>query len=323
MTWLYVTLGVIFGLILLCLITSLVCFFIVFYSPKRKTLGPDEYEIPPGKIYEPYRDYMISWAKKARAMPHEDITITSYDGLTLFGRYVEQTKGAPIEILFHGYRGYVERDLSGAIDRCFSIGRNALIVDQRASGKSEGNVITFGAKEKYDCVAWANYVAQRFGPEQEIILCGVSMGGATVTMASSMELPENVVCTLADCPYSTASGIIKKIIKDLKLPVWLLFPFVQLGALLFGGFKLEDASPLEAVKNCKVPIIFIHGDNDDFIPHQMSDELYEACPTLKKIVKIEGAGHGLAFPTNKEKYYGALLDFEKQWRAYKEQKNAT
>ena len=317
MVALYITLGIIGSILLICLITSLVCFFIVFYSPKRKELGPDEYEIPPGTIYEPYRDYMVMWAKKSREMPHEDMEITSFDGLKLKGRYLENRKGAPIEIIFHGYRGYGERDLSGAIDRCFSIGRNVLIVDQRASGKSEGNVITFGIKERYDCIAWVNHVIERFGKETEIILCGVSMGGATVALASGEELPSNVVCILADCPYSTASGIIKKIIKEMKLPVWLLYPFVKLGARLFGGFNLEETSPLEAVKRSKTPIIFIHGDADAFVPYEMSKELYEACSCLKKLVKIEGAGHGLAFPVNKEKYYGALLEFEKEWQEYK------
>ena len=304
----------IFTISILVLLTSFICFFKVFYSPKRKALGEDEYEIPEGEIYEVFRDDIIAWTKKFRTTPHEDVSITSYDGLTLRGKYYEHKKGAITELLFHGYQGNAERDLSGGVERCFSLGRNALIIDNRASGTSEGSVITFGVREKRDVLSWIDFAIERFGKDVKLVLTGVSMGAATVLMASGENLPENVVCTLADCPYSSQKEIIKKVIRDMKLPDGLLYPFVKLGARIFGRFDLEEDTPIEAMKRCSVPIIFIHGDTDAFVPDSMSDELYTACVSKhKSVVKISGAGHGLAFPVGRDLYVNALAEFEKEW----------
>ena len=298
---------------LAALITAFVCYMRVFYSPKRKPLGPDDFPLPPGDVYIPYHSFIIESIKQMRAMPHEDIKIKSHDGLTLAGKYFECKPGAPLELLFHGYQGSGERDLSAGIERCFAMGRNALIIDQRSHGESEGRTTTFGIKERFDCLRWIEYANERFGKDTKIIITGVSMGAATVMMAAGEQLPENVVCVLADCGYSSAKAIIIKVISEMGLPAKLLYPFVRLGALVFGGFNLEQTSPIEAVKKAKVPIIFIHGDTDDFVPHSMSAELYEACSSEhKSFVTSPGAGHGIAYPVNREIYINALLDFEKK-----------
>lgn len=310
---LYISLGVIAGIVLIILTVSLICYFMAFYSPKRKECSPEEYKFQLEELYEPYRQDMIKWMKDARALNPENLKIKSHDGLTLVGKYYEYKKGAPIEILFHGYKGNGERDLSGGIERCFAIERNAIIVDQRGAGESDGHTITFGIKEHLDCIKWAEYVSERFGSDTKIILTGVSMGAATVLMASGKELPKNVVCILADCGYSTPREIIMKTIKEMKLPPKIMYPFVKLGAKIFGHFNLDEYSPIEAVKNSKTPTIFIHGTNDDFVPYSMSEKMYEECTAKKSLVPIEGAGHGLAYPVNKEKYLQALQDFELQW----------
>lgn len=291
---------------------AFICFYRVFYSPRRKPLGEDQYEIPQGAIYEPHREEMVAWIKQTRSMPREDMEITSFDGLTLRGKYYEYRAGAPVEILFHGYQGNAERDLSGGVERCFSLGRNALVVNQRACGDSDGHVITFGIRERRDCLAWVDHVIARFGKDVKIILTGISMGAATVMMAAGETLPPNVVCILADCGYSSAREIIKKIIREMHLPADLLYPFVKLGAKLYGHFDLEETSPIEAVAKSKTPIIFIHGDTDDFVPCDMSRALYEACASPKNLTPIQGAGHGLAYPVNKQAYLTALAEFEKK-----------
>lgn len=305
--------GIALSLSLIALITAFICYMRVFYSPKRKPVGPDEFPLPPGEIYEPHYDDMIAWMKEIRAMPHEHITIKSHDGLTLSGDYYEYAPGAPIELLFHGYQGSGERDLSAGVERCFALGRSAVIIDQRSHGKSEGRTTTFGVKERFDCIAWINYITERFGKDTKIIITGVSMGAATVMMAAGENLPDNVVCVLADCGYSSARAIIKKVIAEMGLPANLLYPFVRLGAFVFGHFNLEETSPIEAVKKAKIPIIFIHGDTDAFVPHSMSKELYEACASkYKRFVTSPGAGHGLAYPLNKELYINALREFEEE-----------
>ena len=306
----YIALWIVLGALGLLLVASFVCFIMVFYSKKRKPLGEDEYDIPPGRAYEAHREQIIAWTKEMRTLPHEKIKIKSYDGLTLCAKYYEYKKGAPTEILFHGYRGNSERDLCGGVNRCFSIGRNALIVDQRAAGESDGHIITFGIREHRDALSWVKYANERFGIQTTLILTGISMGAATVLMASAEPLPENVKCILADCSYSSTKEIIKEVLRKMKLPTGIFYPLIRLGALIFGGFDIEKNSPIKAMEKSKIPTIFIHGDKDKFVPCYMSEQLYEACRSdKKKFVKVAGAAHGLAFPVAREEYLEALREF--------------
>lgn len=309
----YIVLGVAGGLLLLAFLMTLICFLIVFYSPKRRPLGEDEFEIPKGEIYEVYRDDMIRWTREIRNMKRESFEIKSHDGLTLRGKYYEYSKDAPLEILFHGYRGNSERDLSGAVHRCFDLKRSALIVDHRASGESDGHVITFGILERLDLLLWVNFAVSHFGEDKKIMITGISMGAATVMMSLSENLPKNVVSALADCGYTSPKEIIIKVMRDLHLPPAIFYPFTKLGARIFGGFNLEETSALEGVSKTKLPIIFIHGEGDDFVPCEMSERLYSLCSSEhKKLYTVPGVGHGLAYPANPEGYYKALSDFENE-----------
>ena len=299
------------ALVFVCLAVAFVCFMLVFYSGRRRLPEGEDYEIPSGDIYEVYREDMRKWTMWIRQLPQERIEIKSEDGLTLRGTYYEYAPDAPIEILLHGYRGYAERDLNGGVERCFALGRSVILVDQRGSGHSEGHVITFGIRECRDCVAWVKEVNRRFGEDRVVLISGVSMGAATVMMAAGeSDLPQNVACCLADCGYSSAREILHKVLRDLKLPVWFFYPFIKLGARIFGGFSLESNSPMEAVKRSKIPMFFVHGDEDDFVPCDMSRQLYEACASSKKHFHVsKGAGHGLAYPVEREAYVSVLADF--------------
>lgn len=295
--------------LLLCLLTAFVCFLIGFYSPPRKPLPEGQIDLPEGEIYEPFHPAMKRWAEEARALPQEPVQITTPDGLTLRGIYYEFSPDAPVEIMVHGYRGNSERDMSGGVQRCFRLGHSALIVDQRASGKSDGSVITFGIREHQDCLLWLDYVLRRFGPDVRVILTGISMGAATVMMTADKNLPENVMGILADCGYTSPKDIILEVIPKMKLPAKLMYPFVRLGAILFGHFDPEADSPGKALQNSTVPVIFFHGDGDDFVPCAMSRENFGVCASRKKLVIVPGAGHGLAYPTDIEGYLKEVKEF--------------
>ena len=176
MDFLWIGLGVIGFCLLAVLVTSIVCYFRMFYSPKRKALGPDEYAIPDGDIYEVFREDMIKWTKMIRAYPYKEYAIQSFDGLTLRAKYFECKPGAPIELMFHGYKGNAERDLNGGVERCFKLGHSALLIDHRAAGFSDGHVITFGILEKRDCLRWIEFAIKEFGEDIRLILTGISMG---------------------------------------------------------------------------------------------------------------------------------------------------
>lgn len=290
------------------LVAASICFFRIFYNARK---GPrEEYPTPKGELYDPYRPQMIQWIKQIRAMPHEKVSITSHDGLKLVGKYYEHKKGAPIEILFHGYRGCADADLGGGVFRCFALERNALIVDHRASGDSEGHVISFGALESRDCLAWVDFVIKNIDPDAKIILTGISMGAATVLSAATMPLPPNVIGVLADCGYTSTRAIVKKVMREMGLPADLLYPFARLGAILFGHFDPDARSPISSMQKCRLPVIFFHGDTDDFVPCSMSEENYAACTAAhKRLVVVPGAGHGLCFPLNMQEYLKEAGDF--------------
>ena len=297
------------GLCLLVLLTAFICYCIGFYAPPRKPSPPDHIDTPVGEIYDPYRPAMEQWARETRALPQEAMEVTSFDGLTLHGIYYEYAPGAPIELMFHGYRGNAERDLSGGVQRCFRLGHSALLVDQRCCGKSDGRTITFGIKEHRDLLTWLAHMETRFGADVKIILTGISMGAATVMMAADKDLPENVIGILADCGYTSARDIMLVVIRKMGLPPRLMYPFARLGARLFGGFDPEDGSPIESMRRSRYPVIFFHGESDDFVPCYMSRENYEACTSRKKLITVPGAGHGLAYPVAKEQYLDAVREF--------------
>lgn len=309
---LFIALSVASAVVVLTLAVSYICFRMAFYTDRKSDPKEGEFSIPEGEIYEPYRDQMINWMKEVRKLKCEDCYITSFDNLRLHGKYYEYSKDAPIELMFHGYRGNGERDLCGGVQRCFRLKRNVLIVDQRASGKSEGNVISFGINESRDCQSWVDFIIKRFGENSRIILTGISMGGATVLMAAGRELPKNVIGVLADCSYSSPREIIKKVIRDMRLPATLLFPFVKLGARVFGRFNIDETSPLKAMEKCKLPVIFIHGEADAYVPCEMSRQTYSACTAPKVLLTVKDAGHGLAYLVDPDSYFSTLISFCEQ-----------
>jgi len=294
---------------LIVVLAAYICYRIAFYVPPRKNVDTDAITIPSGAAYEPFRDQMVSWIREIRALPQVQFQITSYDGLKLSGKFYEFAPGAPIELMFHGYRGNAERDLSGGVQRCFQLGRSALVVDQRCSGSSDGTAITFGVKEHLDCLKWIDFMIGHFGSDVRIILTGISMGAATVLMAAGRDLPPNVIGVLADCGYNSSRDIMFAVIRNMKLPPQLCYPFVKLGARIFAHFDPDAWSPEQAVRHCKVPVIFFHGDGDGFVPCWMSRINYEACVSRKKLVIIPGADHGLSYPVAPECYLKALWDF--------------
>ncbi len=287
-----------------------------FYVSKKQKAKNNALDIPRGDIYLPYREKMLGWIDEVRKLPYKEFTIKSFDGLTLYAKYYEYKKGAPIELMFHGYRGRGERDLCGGVQRCFDLGRSAFIVDQRTAGKSDGNVITFGINESRDCLDWVDFIIKTFGDDVKIILTGISMGASTVMIAAGNPLPKNVIGVLADCGFTSAKEIIKIVIKQMKIPPNIAYPFVKLGAIVFGHFNPDKTSAIESMQKCKVPVIFIHGKSDDFVPCYMSEQNYQKCTAPKKLVTVDDAGHGLAYILDRDLYMKSVIEFDEVMNTY-------
>ena len=301
---LWITITVI---LLLIVAISLYVYMIAFYSPKNKRNTLDD---PlQGAQYEAVSEHIFRISHIMERIPCESVTIISFDGCRLSGRYYHIRDGAPLELLFHGYRSCAFRDCSGGHALSRKMGFNALVVDQRAHGESDGTTICFGIKEHKDCLCWIQYANNRFGSHTPIILSGLSMGAATVLMATNLDLPDNVKCVLADSPYSAPSEIIEKVCADLHYPVLLCRPFIHLGAWLFGHFRLNACTAKEAVSHAKIPILLIHGEDDLLVPCSMSYEIAQ-CSTAPVDVRIfEGAGHGLSYLIDPLRYEAAVYDF--------------
>lgn len=282
------------------------------HSAKEKR-NADPYEVPRGRQYQAVGEKMRSLVRELAELPFERVEITAFDGTLLVGRYYHVRDGAPVQIQFHGYRGMALRDFCGGNKLAREMGQNTLLVDQRANGQSGGHTITFGVKERRDCLYWIRYVSERFGADTPIFLSGVSMGAATVLMATELPLPQNVLGVIADCPYSSPEEIIRKVCKeDRHLPPAPSFLLVRLSARLFGRFNVREASAVEAVRRTALPILLIHGEADRFVPCDMSREIARACASPCTLVTVPDAGHGLSYLTDTEAYKTAVETFVRQ-----------
>lgn len=298
-----IAVGVLLAVVLLA---ALYAYWVTFFVPKRTE---DIYLLPSGEQYDGHREHMRRCIDRLNAVPYEAVTIRAFDGKQLFGRYYHVREGAPVQLQFHGYRGGALRDLCGGTPFAIRLGHNVLLVDQRAHGSSEGRTITFGARERRDCQSWCRYAYERFGKSTPLILSGVSMGAATVLMASDMELPETVKAVVADCPYTSAGEIIGQVAGTLGLPGKPSAVFCSIGALVYGRFRLGSASALESVKRTKLPVLLIHGEDDRFVPCDMSRRLYAACGSEVRLETFPKAAHGMSYMQDPKRYEEVVQSF--------------
>ena len=309
MIWLYISLGAFAAILVTVICGAIYGYRKGFYISKRgkekkgSTLDIERLLLSNEKVQQMILDFS--------GREFEPVTITSYDGTRLFGKYFHIKDGAPLQIQFHGYKGNAYRDFCGGNKLALMLEHNTLLIDQRAHGQSEGHTVSMGLRERLDCLCWANYAYERFGDNIPIFLAGVSMGGATVLMASELQLPKTVCGIIADCPFSNGPDVVKGFIKRITgIPVKVAYPFAYLGALIFGGFRLDRVSAKSAVQNTKIPIAIFHGTSDTIVPYEMGAELYECCSSDDKFLfTFEGAEHGFSFMTDPDKYIKSTFDF--------------
>lgn len=299
----YIVLGVLAAI----LVAAFVCYRIAFAVNKRLLQNPRE--MLPGEQYEALKERILPLVDEAVALPYEDVWITSADGFRLHGYYYETAAGAPIEVQVHGYKSIAIRDFSGGLQHSLSSGHNVLLIDQRAHGKSEGRCLTFGILEREDVRLWVQYLCDRFGEDVKIVLVGVSMGAATVMMAAGADLPQNVKGIVADSGYTSPKEIICNDIRSRGLLPAVFYPLLRLGAFLYGHFDLEQCDAPTVLAETTLPVLFIHGEDDRFVPCEMSRRCYEACGADKTLLTIPDAGHGLGFLIDNAGYTAALADF--------------
>ena len=289
------------------LVISFGIYWAVFHSPdRRQNIDRNIPRLPELKARGADTQKFIVRFEK---VPFETVYTTSSDGLRLRGRLYMTAEDAPFVIGFHGYRGTPMRDLSAGVYTYFDCGCNVLLIEHRAHCGSEGHTITYGVKERYDCLRWIEFVRERFGEDRPVVLAGISMGAATVLMASGLDLPSNVRGIIADAPFTSPEAIIHTVCSSIHLPYFVVGPFIRLAARLYAGIGLRDADAAEAVKRTPVPILLIHGEADGFVPCEMGRQIAAANPEMIELHTFPDAGHGLSFLVDQPRYERLVRDF--------------
>ena len=295
---------IIIGLIVLVAIFTLIPYVfyrMVFYHKPSKQISA--YKVPNNPQYQKDKEKMLALIETLDGLPYESVYIKAEDGVTLFGRYYHQADGAPLHIQMHGYKGHGIRDFCGGNKIARENGQNTLIVDQRAHGKSTGRTITFGVKEQVDCISWIRYANERFGHDTKIILSGVSMGAATVLLAAARaDLPRNVVGVIADCPYNSAERIISKVCEDRGYPSHGAFRIIRIGGKMFGKFDVCEANVINVASRIRIPVLLIHGEDDRFVPVEMSCAMHRANPGYIQLETFPNAAHGVSYIEDTDRY---------------------
>lgn len=244
------------------------------------------------------------------ALPREDVWLTAPDGARLLGRVLvpEHPNGRTM-LLCHGARSSGIGEYRFMAPYLYKNGYTLVIPDHRGCGESDGKYMGYGTHESKDTFLWLRYAKERF-PENSIFLLGISMGAATVLMMSNHLEDAAVKGVIADCPYTSAwDEFSYQMHTSFHLPDFPILHICDLYCRALCGYAFKAASPLESVKCAKKPILFIHGSADDFVPTFMQDILFDACPTEKEKLTVEGAVHARSYYTNPTLYNQTLLTF--------------
>ncbi len=246
-----------------------------------------------------------------REGPFEEVYITSYDGLQLYGQLFHGKNPNRTVIMSHGYQSSPNHDFGGAIGMYMQDGANVLVVHHRAHGKSQGEYICFGAKERYDIRDWCKYVVSRFGEQHTIVLAGISMGATTILLAACLpDIPKQVVGVVADCGFTSPVEEYRHVLRTrFHLPAFPLLPIAERICLHRAGFGFTAFSTEEALKRCSIPILFAHGDRDTFVPVSHTEKAYAACASRKELLIVPDAEHGVSFLQDEPLYRGTVKRF--------------
>lgn len=211
-------------------------------------------------------------------------------------------------IAVHGYTSSAE-GMTRYIRNFYEQGFHVVAPDLRGHGRSEGDYIGMGWHDRLDMLQWIDKIIE-IDPNAEIVLFGISMGGATVMMTSGEELPSNVKVIVEDCGYSSVSDVFVYQLDDLfGLPEFPVLNAANTITKIRAGFDLYEASAVQQVEKSQKPMLFIHGNQDTFVPYEMLDEVYEAANVEKEKLIIEGAGHGEAEKVDPETYWNTVWKF--------------
>ncbi len=304
--------GIVITLLTACLIFSLIVFNACFKRSKdperdiENSINAIERNCKNGSMIRAGREWLLS-------QPCEEHYITSRDGLRLHGIFIPNPNSDRVAVLVHGYHGSYSFDFA-SVASAYYHKRNCSVFlpDQRTHGKSEGEYITFGAYERYDIVDWCRYIDDYTGNKCKFIVSGISMGATTALLAAAEPDMIKLNYVTADCGYTDPKRIFTHVFRQwYHLPEFPILNIANLLCKIAAKFSFEEFSTIEAVKNLKAPVTFIHGEADDFVLPDNTYDNYNACTQPKNLITVPGAGHGTSYiedPDTIEKEFDRIFE---------------
>lgn len=268
-------------------------------------------------LYTDYKKFPSGNSNKKRrwlnVVESTERYISARDGTVLHGTIVKNS-GNRWVIIVHGYDSE-GNNMADFAEEFYSRGYNILLPDQRGHGLSEGHKTSMGEKEQHDLIRWISSLISDENAA-EIVLYGVSMGAATVMLTASHKLPKQVRAVIEDCGYTSVYDEFKYNLKRMfHLPAFPILDIVDVICRFKDGWSLKNgADCISAVKRAEIPILFIHGSSDEFVPFYMHDELYEAAACPKQKLVIYGAAHAQSAEIEPEIYWNSIFDFLEQYK---------
>lgn len=293
-----------FFIIVLLIIILLICISIKLYNYALNPHSSKEgiFNSNGNKEIRPEDSWIYEYDEK------EDVYLNSFDNLKLHAYVIENKNSDKWAITVHGYTNTAEY-MSPIAYKYYTLGYNVLMPDLRGHGSSEGNYIGMGWHDRLDIIKWIEFIISK-NKNAQILLHGISMGAGTVMMVSGEELPQNVKVIIEDCGYTSAKAQLSHNLKVMfKLPSFPLINICSIVSKIKANYFLTEASAINQVKKAKVPILFIHGDKDSFVPYPMVDELYEACNSPKEKLIIKEAKHAKSEKVDTNLYWKTVINF--------------
>lgn len=309
----------IFFIILICVIAIAIVLAISTIYLYRRTMIRQNAKMDrtikmAGTDWSQYKDILAARKEFMLNQKHEDVYVKTFDNLKLHGVYFpainDNLDDKKIVICLHGYTSRSMQDFTGLTDYYFRKGFSMLQIDARAHGESEGRYIGFGCLDRKDLLFWIDYILENIGKDVKIYLHGISMGAATALMASGLELNSQVKGIVSDCAFTSPKEVFSHVLRTMyHLPA---FPLIQLADILnriLAGYGTDECNAKRELKNAKLPILFIHGSKDTFVPVKMCYELFDSCASEKKQLIVENAAHGESYYKDTNSYEAALDEF--------------
>lgn len=238
----------------------------------------------------------------------ETVYMYSFDGIKLLGHWYPCEGAVRNVICMHGWHGSWLKDFGDIIDFLHESGCNILLADERAQNGSEGKFMGFALLERYDCLEWIKWVNEKTSKDLPVYIYGVSMGSATVMMTAGLDLPPNVKGVIADCGFTSPQDIWSHLFrKNFKLPYGKLMKLMtEVKFARRTGARGTSHSSIDALKKCDIPVLFVHGSEDGFVPKEMTYRNYEEFEGDGELLIIEGADHAVNYRTDPEAYEAAV-----------------